>query len=620
MKILLSLIKRFTLYASRFTLFILLVTCHLLHVTLLYAEEKIEIGEVVITATRIEKALEEVPSSVTVITKEKIEGSSATNITEVLRDVVGLRITEYGKNGALALPRLRGSTAEQVLILIDGKKLNVPNSGQFNLNDLPSVIDDIERIEILRGASSALYGADALGGVINIITKRPGEPYTKVSASYGRFDTQMYSLTTSGKFKVLGYLFSASKERSDGFRQNSHYDVTTLNSKIGFDLSPKSSFDISLSYLDKEAGVPGSITFPSPRAIQTDENTLLGLTYRGKYSENLDVTTKVYRNYYRLRFKDPDIFTDDTHKSTTSAGEVQVNYQYNQSNLFTGGIEIGKEDLKSTTIGTRERSRNGAFLQDEVRIGDLVTVIPGVRYDAFSPSEDQLSPKISALYKLKESKFRGSIGKGFRIPTFNDLYWPDTGFTKGNPDLRPERSIEFEIGWDQSFDKKVKTKTTAFRRDVKDLITWQPDTSLKYVPINMGKARINGIEFEGEINLYKFFSIDLNYTYLNPEDRITGEKIRNLPRHQLNTSLRTSYPFGLGLSLDGRYTKNYVRAGDPSGYFVMDGKITQKMVLSSRLKGNAFIGIRNIFDKKYETVKGYPMPPRELYGGLSITF
>lgn len=600
---------------------LLILAFHFSLVTSLSAEEKTKkIEEIIVTATRIEETVEDIPASVTVITKDEIKNSPATNVTEILRNVVGLRITEYGKRGAVSLPRLRGSTAGQVLILLDGRRLNVPSSGQFNLNDLPVSLDDIERIEIIRGASSALYGADALGGVINIITRTPKDPFIRLNASYGSFDTQSYSLTTSGNFKAMGYLFSASKERSDGFRPNSNYDLNALNGKIGLDISPKSSFDISLSYLDKDARVPGSVTFPSPNALQTDEDTLLGITYKGKYTEKLDATARIYWNHYRLRFKDSDIFTDDTHNNKNATGEVQVDYLYNPSNLFTGGIEIGREDLKSTAIGTRDRSRTGAFLQDEIRIGDSVTIIPGMRYDIFSPGEDELSPKISALYKLNDSRFRGSIGKGFRVPTFNDLYWPDTGFTKGNPDLRPEKSIEYEIGWDQIFSEKVKTKMTAFRKDVKDLITWQPDPSSRWVPINIGKARIEGIELEGEIDIYKYFSIDLNYTYLNPEDERTGEKIPNLPRHQFNTLLRASYPFGSAVSLDGKYTKNYADKGGSSSYFVMDGKIAHEVVILSKVKGEAFLGIKNILDKEYEVVKGYPMPSREVYGGLSITF
>lgn len=608
--------------------FLFALICTLLSITISMSEENttkgekepIRIGEITVTATRVEESIWNIPSSVTVITKEEIENSTATNITEILRDVAGLRISEYGNRGALALPQLRGATAGQILILLDGRRLNSPGSGQFNLNDIPLPIEDIERIEILREASSALYGADALGGVINIITKKPSETQTVIGASYGRFDTQKYSLTSSGRFKSLGYLLSASRDKSDGFRQNSYYELASLNGKLGLDITNKSSLDLTVSYLDKEAGVPGSVTFTSPNAVQTDENTLLGLAFRWGHINNLDVVARTYINYYRIRFRDPDTFTDDTHKDTATTGEVQIDYLYNKYNRFTGGFEIGKEERKSTAIGTRDRSRGGLFLQDGVRLGDTVTIIPGVRYDTFSPGEEQLSPRISGLYKIKDARFRASLGKGFRIPTLNDLYWPDTIYAKGNPELRPERSVEYEIGWDQVFSENILTKITVFRRDVKDLIVWQPDLSFKYSPSNIGKARIDGIELEGEINIHKFFSIDLNYTYLNPVDRNTGEKIKNLPQHQLNTSLNIYSPFGSGLFLYGRYTKNYALPGNISDYFVMDGKITHKINLFSGIKGDLFVGVNNIFDKEYEVVKGYPMPPREFYGGLSVAF
>ncbi len=598
----------------------LFVICYILTVTPLYGEEKVKIGEVVVTATRIEEALEEVPSSVTVITKKEIKESTATNVTEVLKEVVGMKVTEYGKRGTVAVPGLRGSTSGQVLILLDGKRLNLPGSGQFDLHNLPVSIDDIERIEILRGASSALYGADAMGGVINFITKKPEELYTKIGSSYGRFNTQQYSLLTSGKLKTLGYFVSLLKDKSDGFRPNSNYDSTTANGKIVVDLSNKSTLELSLGFLYKEAGVPGSITYPSLRAEESDENINIGITYKGKLSDKIDVITRAYRNYFELIYKDPDIFTDDKHKDIFTGGEVQVNYLYNPSNLFTGGIEIGEEKVNSTATGSHNRSRKGVFLQDEIKPSEPLTVIPGIRFDSFSPGEDQFSPKISALYKFRDASFRASIGRGYRVPTFNDLYWPDTAYSKGNPDLRPEKSIEYEAGWDQRFGDSFKTKTTVFRRDVKDLIIWQSDPSFKWVPTNIGEAKIEGIEIEGDIDIHKFFSIDLNYTYLDPEDRRTGEKITNLPRHQFNSSIRSNFPFGSVLSLDGRYTKNYISPGDPSAYFVMDGKITQIVNLSSKVKGEAFFGIKNILDREYESVKGYPMAPREIYGGVSITF
>ncbi len=173
------------------------------------ATEKVSpLEQVVVTATKIEEAIEDVAQDVTVITKREIESGSYRNISEVVRNVAGLNLFEYGNPGSSASVSLRGSTSEQVLVLIDGKRLNKPGDGQVDMNTIPIPLENIERIEILRGASSALYGADAMGGVINIITKIPDEPATNLSALYGRFVTSGISLNTSRKIKNIGFYLS----------------------------------------------------------------------------------------------------------------------------------------------------------------------------------------------------------------------------------------------------------------------------------------------------------------------------------------------------------------------------------------------------------------------------
>ena len=177
-----------------------------------FAEEPVRLDEVVVTATRLEEPIEDVAQDITVITRKEIESGSYRDLTEIVRNASGLHLTEYGNRGANALASLRGSTAEQVLVMVDGKRLNKPGDGLFDLNTLPVPIENIERVEILRGASSALYGADAMGGVINIITRIPDRAAAKLTASYGRFATQDYSLTASQKIRNTGFFISLSKD------------------------------------------------------------------------------------------------------------------------------------------------------------------------------------------------------------------------------------------------------------------------------------------------------------------------------------------------------------------------------------------------------------------------
>lgn len=163
------------------------------------------LDEVVVTATKVEEAAEDIANDVTVITRKEIESGSYRNLSEVVRSVTGLKLFEYGSPGASSSVSLRGSTSEQTLVMIDGKRLNKPGDGQVDLNAIPVPLENIERIEILRGASSALYGADAMGGVINIITKVPDESVTNLAASYGRFVTSRLGANTSRKIKDTGF-------------------------------------------------------------------------------------------------------------------------------------------------------------------------------------------------------------------------------------------------------------------------------------------------------------------------------------------------------------------------------------------------------------------------------
>lgn len=264
--------------------------------------------EIVVTATRVEESIKDVAQDVSVITKKEIESGSYRSVSEVLRNVMGLKLFEYGNRGSLASVSLRGSTAEQVLILIDGKRLNKPGDGQFDLNAISIPLENIERIEILRGSSSALYGADAMGGVINIITRIPDEPVTKFTASYGRFVARNINLNTSRKIGKAGFYFSVAKEASEGFRANMQYDIDSINTKFTYDISNDIHINLNVGYSHKDVGLPGSLTWLTPDATQTDETLLTGVTLKIKNTE-----LKLYCHDSRLHYINPGA-EDNTHK------------------------------------------------------------------------------------------------------------------------------------------------------------------------------------------------------------------------------------------------------------------------------------------------------------------
>ncbi|MBM4140498.1 MAG: TonB-dependent receptor [Nitrospira sp.] len=599
----------------------LLILLPFLMISSVWAEEKIKLEEVVVTATKIEKSVEDVTQDVTVITKKEIESGSYRSISEVVRNVMGINLFEYGNRGATASVSLRGSTSEQVLILIDGKRLNKPGDGQFDLNTISIPLENIERIEILRGASSALYGSDAMGGVINIITRIPDEPVTKFSASYGRFVTRDLSFNTSRKIGKTGFYLSLSKGSSEGFRANSDYDIDAINTKITFDLSKDIRADLNIDYNHKDVGSPGSLTWPTPFATQTDENLLTGITLKIK-----DAVLKLYSHNSRIRYINPGS-EDNTHKNHVNGLDLQHSILIGSSNLLTGGIELLEEDIDSrdnintaNSVGKHSRTRKGIFLQNETSISEKTVLTLGARYDDID-SKNRLSPKASFLVKLpRQTNISLSAGKGFRVPAMNALYWPDTGWAVGNPNLKPEQSTEYEGGIQKFFGNSGNVKLIAFEKRSKDLIQWQEISPGRWSPVNVAKARIRGFETEGKLHI-NVVDIGLSYTFMDPEDISTGQKIRFSTRHQIKGTTSIYPAKGTTISLEGSYVTNYVvQAGDPRCYFLLDGKLSQKVKLSNGVSGEIFITGKNILDRDFQTATNYPMPPVQFIGGISLNF
>ncbi len=589
----------------------------------------VQLKEVVVTATRTEKDPQDVTQTVTLITAGDIEKSGATTVAEVIERTAGVEINDYGTKGALSAVSIRGATYQQVLVLLDGRRLNSASAGGFDMSDLPVPLEDIERIEIVRGPGSALYGTDAVGGVVNIITKKPTAAATTITGSGGTHGYESLTLSNSNKLDKFYYTVNAGKEKSDGFRTNSDLDQTTVGTKLGYQLSPDSSLEFTADYIEKAIGVPGSLDFTSPLARQWDRNVGSALTYRSKISKDIDLRLNVYDNRDKIIFIDPNPFfpQNSRHISTSNGAEAQTNWLANSWNLLTFGVEAKQDHIESSIVGEHTASLWAAYLQDEISIGDSLIVVLGGRNDSHSVYGDKFSPKASVRYLIAGvgTIIRASAGEAFRAPTLNDLFWPFDGFEVGNPNLKPETSTEYEAGIEQPFGTGNAIKFTAFERKVKDMIQWQPGPAPDFIysPVNIGRARITGYEAESKLAFFSRLVWVVNYTYLDPVDETTGSKIYNvIPSDQLKSYINLALPTKTNVYVEGRMVRNYTQPPSPpsSHYTVVDGKITQEIAFSQRVKGNVFFGEKNIFNRQYQVVGGYPMPPAEVYGGVSVQF
>jgi len=589
---------------------------------------EVEVGQVVVTATRTEVEISDSPQSISVITKEEIMNSPDRTIPEVIQRAAGVQINQTGPIGGLSTASIRGSEAQQVLIMIDGRRINDAQNGQFDLSNLPLTKDDIERIEVLRGGASALYGSDALGGVINIITKSPTkEPYARVSSSFGRFNTQEYSLSSRWKPGPLGYGVFASWGRSDGYRPNGDYNAWTVGGDLSYDLPWKGELKVSARNIQKEVGVPGTSTLTDPDDRQKDNITQLDLNYRDRIGSNVTLNFRGFQNINRQTFdagsQGPDVGPPIIHKSYATGGDFQTTAAIGNANLVTGGIEAIQNRVDSDSVGVQEATTGAVYLQDEIEVAKALTATLGLRYDYHSVYQDQWDPRAAVLLRLPwETRLRASVARSYRAPTFNDLYWPASAFTAGNPNLQPEKAWSYELGGEKRFGNLAVVKVAGFYRDVSDLILWAPGPDFVWRPSNVQSAQIWG--GEGEIVFYpsKGLSFPLNYSYLYPRDQSTGEPIRNKPKHIINAAAEYVTPFGLKANVKGRYVQYWIDSTSTLNrdYFVVDARLGYEFKIYQKFKGEGFVSLTNAFDRNYQVSEGYPMPPQSLNAGVSLAF
>jgi outer membrane cobalamin receptor len=590
-------------------------------------DASVQLKEVVVTATKTEKEPQDVTQSVTVITADDIQKSGATTAAEAIERTAGADVKDYGSKGSVSSINLRGANAEQVLVLLDGRRLNSASAGGFDMADLAVPLEQIDRIEIVRGPSSALYGSDAVGGVVNIITKKPGGALTTAIGEAGSHGFGSFTLSNSNKLDKFYYTLSVAKEKYDGFRANSDLDQWTAGAKLGYDLTPDSSLEFTTDYLAKEIGVPGSLDFPSPLARQWDRNVGSSLTYKTKFSKELDLRLNAYQNRERITYTNPDpVFPiNSKHTSTSTGAEAQTNWLANSRNLLTFGVDARQDHVDSTDAGEHTASLWAAYLQDEISLGESLIVVIGGRNDSHSVYGDKFSPKVSARYLFSGTGtiIRASAGEAFRAPTLNELFWAFDGFEVGNPNLKPETSTEYEAGIEQPFGKGNSVKFTYFERKVDDLIQWLPNSSFIYSPSNIGKAKITGSETEVKLVPFEPLTWAVNYTYMKAVDETTGLYVYNIPAEQLKSYVNLTLPTKTNIYVEGRYVRNYSQPALPNPshhYTVVDAKILQPVKLGKKMECDVFFGVKNLFNRQYQVLAGYPAAPEEVYGGVSVRF
>jgi len=591
--------------------------------------EASEADTVIVSATRIPQSIRDVGVSVSVVPRKTIEELNAQNVGEVLDQVAAARMNTYGSMGAESDITLRGSTAQQVLVMVDGRRVNLPSLGMADLSMFP--VDQVERIEVIRGPGSVLYGAGAMAGVVNIITRNPPEKLTTdVSASYGTKNTRIIQLDNGAKLGNLGYLITASQNASDGWRENEACDGYHLAGKLDYDMSQESRLVLNSGFSRQNKGIPGSTSWPTPNAKQYDEQYWADLTHKYEFETNSCLTSKAYLNENWQNFKDPDNFTEQVSRNNQTALDIQQTLPMGEKQLLLGGIYVENDyvnihDTNNVSLigGSRDLFTGAGFLQDEIALLERLTATPGLRCDIQSQWGAELSPKLSALYKIIDGTgLKASVGRGFRAPTVDELYWRDS-YSEGNPDLRPEESFSYDAGIQQQLGEKSALQISLFQSHVKNMIAWFDDGKGIYKAQNVNDAFLQGVETELNTWFTREIYGGLNYTLLGAEDtsgEFDGETLTYRPKNKVGGRLGYQTKWGLKLETDAEYTdKVYIDRANTKelgGFMTLGAYAGQKIYKGVEI----FARGDNILDKQYQLVNGYPMPGFSVMGGVKATF
>jgi outer membrane receptor for ferrienterochelin and colicin len=556
------------------------------------APSAVELEKTVVTATET-KVLTEVSAFTTVITKEQIEAANLDNIADALR----LAPNVWQKRSYS--PKIHGQPA---LVLIDGQMVTTggcPGRGRVAELDEFSA-DQIERIEIITGGQAVLYGEDAMGGVINIITKSAtGKPTFSASSSFASLDTEIYKLSHGYKPGKFGYLFNYSHMETDGIDEDKDKRRNDeIWARLTYDFSPTNKLTFTPKYFEKTKLPKGS-----EKTVYRRHMLNASWDYKIDDASALNVMGSFLNRYYK---------TTSTSRKERTEAKVTYNRLLFDSNLVTSGYQFWKERSYGEKIDC-----HSIVLHDEINLAPFIVTL-GVRADHHSRYENYYSPSAGLVYKITDDlKLRGSVGKGICYNAYAATYYDEWSYSKGKwyyrpLDLDPEYLTSYEIGGEYRILENLLATVSMFMDDIENkvqtvdtgtTITRDGITAPLWERKNIGEARTEGVDvvFSGEITKNLFGSV--GYSFLDTENRDTGKELTYSPKHKLNFMLNWEIPdYGLSTNLRTEYVGAKWQDSDNtvklSEYWVADICIAKDITKYGKIS----FSVDNIFDKYYEDI------------------
>lgn len=636
-----------------------------------------ELDTVIVTATRIAQHNYKIAGNVTVITREEIEASNAQSIPDILKETLGTYVYDKSttKTAILDMRGFGDSATSNVLVLINDRKINAVDMSGADLIQVP--IEAVERIEIIRGAGSVLYGDNAVGGVVNIITKKgEGDFSGRLGTVYGSYDTRGVDLEVSGAKNNISYLFYSKYLDQRGYRQNSDVLSSDFNTRVGYDFSDKISMDFNFGWHEDRFGLPGGLNASELESLGRRESVddQNYATTKDKYFNlAFDVNPWPDDLYFgdfvvNLFYRDRDVFDDfwgsQTDRTIDTKG-ITAKYIFdhtifNKEVNFVTGIDYYDHENDITGRGsnsvdlTISKEELGIYGFAQYELIEDVFVNAGTRFHkadyAFSQRDVAVDEKQSPEESVSMVGMKYEYGKGsnahfnvqqtFRFLATDEWYSTWSGL---NTNLSQQTGIQYEMGVKHNFDNKAVVSVTPYWMNINNEIFFDPTNGPFGSNSNYDKTRRYGVEVGSKVDLNHFLNFDFldkfefitNYTYQNPqfsEGANDGKDIPMVPRHQATSGVTTRFFDNYNISLIGKYTGSRFAINDTLNetspakpYYVLDARLSY-----NRDFVEVYANINNILNELYEpyhvksasgTVKDvYPAPETNFTIGLNVKF
>ena len=607
----------------------------------------------VTSPTLVPTPVNQVASSITVITAAELERDQRRTIVDALQAVPGLNIVQSGGPGNQASVFMRGTNSNHTKVLIDGIDVSDPSTpnGAYDFGNL--LTGDIERIEVLRGPQSGLYGSDAIGGVISITTKKgEGPPKFTARVEGGSFATVNSAAGVSGSQGPVSYAFNVTQFHSGSVavtplstlppgqtRNNDAYDNKTYSTKVGVDVSENLTLNFTGRYTEASLDYTGyaafdpAFPFGAPAAQQSNTKT------RQLFTRSEAVTSFFegrWKNYFGVNFTDMTRGNFDPNgfdfvnfvplPFTTNHGE-RNKYDWRTVAAFVPGqtLVVGAdydiERFDSTSVTKKENSNRGAYVELQSQFAERFFVVSNVRVDDNDAFGDHTTYRVAPAFIVPgtETKLKASYGTGFKAPTLTQLY--DTSFGLANPNLKPEESRGYDVGFEQPIaNDRMRFGTTYFNNDITNLINTAgtfPNT--RY--FNVQAAKTSGFETFAAITFNDRFKVRFDHTYTDAVDATTGIELTRRPRHKMSysaiwtpiddlTLTATAITFSSFLDVPRFGAVNVTTPGYTVVNIAANYKVAEGVT--------AFARIDNLLNEQYVNPDGYLRPGFGVFGGIRL--